>query len=254
MIGGAKNLEWIPLIIFGLIIGAGAIGVITIRNKLRNFSRSVFGTDSLAQGLRSQQEDLANTPKSVSSMTRIYLPQIQKDFPEFNYEEFKVKVENMLKSAFFAITSENEGLLVEASDDLNKSVQLIIQSNKAQGKKEFYENIAIHQTEITGYKKQAGTCVITLQSAVGYRHYIKQNGKVISGSTELSEQCRYNTDIIYIQDVDKLNSETVSSLGTNCPNCGAPIKNLGSKFCDYCGTGVRVVNINVWAINKFQKI
>lgn len=247
-------MNWTPLIILAILIGGGAIGVAVIKTKIRNFSRSVFGTDSIAKGLRDQQEEAATTPKSVSSMTRIFLPQIQRDFPEFNYEEFKAKVENMLKSAFVAITSENADLLTDTSDDLHKSVELTIQNNISNNRKETFESIAIHQTEITRYTKSSGTCVITLQSAVGYLHYIEQNGKVISGSKDLHEQTKYNTDIIYIQDVDKLTSEMATSLGTNCPNCGAPIKNLGSKFCEYCGTGVRVVNINVWTINKYQKI
>ncbi len=247
-------MNWTPLVILGIIIGGGAIGVYTVKRKIQQFSRTVFGTDSIAQGLRNQQEDLANTPQSVASMTRVYLPQIQRDFPEFNYEEFKAKVENMLRSAFVAIASGNPDLLTDASDDLKKSVSLIIESNKSQNKDEFYDNITIHQTEITKYQKRSGTCIITLQSAVGYLHYAKQNGKVVSGSDNIKEQCKYNTDIVYIQDVNKLTSDAITSLGTNCPNCGAPITNLGSKFCEYCGTGVRVVNINVWTINKYQKI
>jgi hypothetical protein len=247
-------LNWVPLIVVGLILGGGAIGYFTIRNKIRNFSKTVFGTESIAEGLRNQQTEAANTPKSVASMTKIYLPHIQRDFPEFSYQQFKAKVENMLKSAFIAITNENPDRLVNASDELKKSVKLIIDSNKEQGKKEVYDDIKIYQTEITRYSKIAGTCVITLQSAVGHLHYITKDGKVVSGSKEFREQCKYNTDIIYIQDVNKLTSDKMSSIGTNCPNCGAPIKNLGGKFCEYCGTGVRVININVWTINKYQKL
>lgn len=247
-------MNWVPLIVVGLILGGGAIGYFTIRNKIRRFSKTVFGTESIAEGLRNQQTEAANTPKSVASMTKIYLPHIQRDFPEFSYQQFKAKVENMLKSAFIAITNENPDRLVNASDELKKSVKLIIDSNKEQGKKEVYEDITIYQTEITKYTKIAGTCVITLQSAVGHLHYVTKNGKVVSGSKEFREQCRYNTDIVYIQDVNKLTSDKLTSLGTNCPNCGAPITNLGSKFCEYCGTGVRVININVWTINKYQKL
>ena len=34
-----------------------------------------------------------------------------------------------------------------------------------------------------------------------------------------------------------------------CPNCGAPIKMLGTKVCPYCGTGITELNIRVWRIN-----
>lgn len=247
-------MNWVPLIVVGVILVSIATGVIIIRQKIRKFSKTVFGTESIAEGLRNQQTENSNIPKSVASMTKIYLPQIQRDFPEFSYQQFKAKVENMLKSAFIAITNENPDRLVNASDELKKSVKLIIDSNKEQGKKEVYEDITIYQTEITKYTKIAGTCVITLQSAVGHLHYVTKNGKVVSGSKEFREQCRYNTDIVYIQDVNKLSFEKLTSLGANCPNCGAPITNLGSKFCEYCGTGVRVININVWTINKYQKL
>ena len=37
----------------------------------------------------------AEMPKSVSAMTRLMEPQIMRDFPEFSWEEFKQKAENM---------------------------------------------------------------------------------------------------------------------------------------------------------------
>ena len=42
-------------------------------------------------------------------------------------------------------------------------------------------------------------------------------------------------------------------LGLTCPNCGAPIKNLGQKFCLYCGTGVVEVNARVWKFNAVRE-
>ena len=87
----------IVLIIFALaaIITAA---VSKIKRKLRQVSRMAFGTDSLAEGWRRQAEELSAAPKSVSGMTRIYEPQIQRDFPEFNWVQFKNKAENMLIS------------------------------------------------------------------------------------------------------------------------------------------------------------
>ena len=81
---------WIFLLIFlGTLAAAGAISVWIIQRKLRQVSRSMFGTDSLLEGLEQQEERIAETPRSVSSMTSIYLPQIAKDFPEFSLEEFR---------------------------------------------------------------------------------------------------------------------------------------------------------------------
>lgn len=243
------------LIVLGIIVVSVATGGLYIKQRLRNLSQNLFGTNSLIDGYKMQKQELSQTPKSVSSMTRIFLPQIQKDFPEFNYEEFKIKSENMLKSALTAISCSNIDLLIDSSEDLENAVSLIINNNKNLGQTEYYNDIIIYQTEITGYKKVSGTCVITLQTAISYMHYTTDSqGKIISGSSEIIEQCKYNIDIVYIQDRNKMTTNSTTAVGTNCPNCGAPITNLGDKCCRYCGTGVRVVNVNVWSINKYTKI
>lgn len=187
-------------------------------------------------------------------MTRVYLPQIQADFPSFNYEEFKNKAEIMLASAFSAISSGKATTLKSASDDLKDKIALTISENSRQGRKESYDNVKIYQTEITNYKKQSGTCVITLQSAVSYKHYIEENGITIEGSRTMVEQTKYNTELVYIQDLAKVGSDYSNAMGTNCPNCGAPITNLGNKTCEYCQMAVMEINAYVWSISSFNKI
>lgn len=247
-------MNWVPVIVIGVIVLSGLGGILYVRSRIRHFSRSVFGTDSLVDGYKQQQAQLSSTPKSVSSMTRIFLPQIKKDFPEFNYEEFKPKCENMLRSALTAISNSDLSYVEDASDDLREKIRLTIEDNLSQLQRETYSDIRIYQTEIADYKKQSGTCVITLQSAVGHMHYVERDGKLISGSKELTEQCKYNVDIVYIQDPSRLQSDGTTAVGTNCPNCGAPITNLGQKYCIYCHTAIRVVNINVWKINNYRKL
>ena len=39
----------------------------------------------------------------------------------------------------------------------------------------------------------------------------------------------------------------------NCPNCGAPIKNLGDKICSYCGSGVIDILKRTWVLNKIRE-
>ena len=56
---------WIFLLIFlGTLAAAGAISVWIIQRKLRQVSRSMFGTDSLLEGLEQQEERIAETPRS----------------------------------------------------------------------------------------------------------------------------------------------------------------------------------------------
>lgn len=231
------------------VIIAAVYGVI---HKVERFSRGIFGTKSLVEGWNRQAKELATTPKSISGMTRILEPQIQRDFPEFNWIEFKNKAENMLCTSFLAIDREDSSLLKECSEELTKQVESLISQNQAQKIREHYQDIEIHNTEITRYEKKQGTCVITLQSAVGHLHYKTKEGKVISGDDRLTEQTRYNTEILYVQDEKLANLD--NAVGMTCPHCGAPVTTLGVKRCEYCGSAVTPVNTQVWSLHKFYEV
>lgn len=242
----------ITLVLILAIIISGIVIYRKVTQKLQRVSRQLFGTDDFVEGFNRNADILAETPKSVSSMTRIMEPQIMRDFPEFSWIEFKHKAENMLTSVFLAISADNPDGLVDASEDIKKQVQNIIEENRLNGIGETYSDVQIHQTEIANYKKQNGKCVITIQSAVGYMHYKMQDGKILAGHKERKTQTKYNVELVYIQDADL--ADNANARGTICPQCGAPIKNLGSKYCEYCGTGVTPINIHVWSLHKFYEV
>ena len=100
--------------------------------------------------------------------------------------------------------------------------------------------------------KSNGKCVITIQSAVGYQYSRMQDGKLIGGDHRRKTQTKYNMELVYIQDVDEAKLD--NAVGTVCTNCGAPIKSLGAKFCEYCGLGVIPLNIKVWSLHKFYEV
>ena len=54
-----------------------------------------------------------------------------------------------------------------------------------------------------------------------------------------------------IQDLSKI-KDLATAVGVTCPNCGAPITGLGSKFCEYCGTGVTPVDTRVWKLHRVE--
>lgn len=245
----------------GVVVGLGVlasifavagVGTLVIRQRLRQFSRKVFGTDSIVDGINRQVDLAAETPKSVSSMTRLMEPQIMRDFPDFVWEEFKHKAENMLTSALIAISSENVDQLVEASEDVRNQVANRIAENQESGVREIYRDIHIHQTEIANYRKEQGKCIITIQSAVEYYHYKVEQDRVTEGSRERKRQTKYNMELMYIQ-----NSEVVefdNAVGTTCPNCGAPIRKIGQMVCEFCGLAVTPINIKVWSLHKLTEV
>lgn len=243
---------FVGLGIFAGIAAVGVAGGLVIRNKLRNVSRQLFGTESIVDGLNKQADIAAETPKSVSGMTRLMEPQIMRDFPDFNWSEFKHKAENMLTSALLAISSEQPEKLVDASEDVKNQVLNIIADNQATQVREVYNNIKIHQTEISNYCKDKGNCIIVIQSAVEYYHYKVSGDHVTEGSKERKVQTKYNVELLYVQDGEE--KEFDNAFTTTCPQCGAPVRGLGNMICEYCGAHVVPINTKVWSLHKLYQV
>lgn len=242
------------LVLVLMVIGSIGYGVWRAKNAVESFSREAFGTSDLREGLKQVEQEYASAPKSVSAMTSLYLPKIKKDFPEFQYDEMKVRAENALTSYLLAVDKMDAGVLREGNRELKDKLEMRIEMLKASGNREHYGSIRIHRTEISDYRKRNGRCIITFQSAVQYYHTLTdENGRVLEGSSSMLTQSKYNTDVIYIQDRNLVEDERDLSLGLNCPNCGAPISGLGSKFCEYCGTPVVELNIYAWSFSSIEE-
>lgn len=238
----------------GLAAAAGVV-VWAVRRKARRLSREIFGTDSLMEGFKKQEEQMESTPKSVAGMTNLYLPKIEKDFPEFSYGELKRKSENLLTECLHAVESRSVELMPDASEDLKDQIRLWIEKNRAQGIREQFHGISIHQTDITGYRKKAGYCMVVLQTSLEYRYSCRAEGEMSeTGAAEAERvQTRYNQEWMYVQDVSKL-PEGLRQLSCNCPNCGAPVGRLGDKFCEYCGSALILINLRAWSLNRIEEV
>ena len=216
---------------------------------------SVWDTLRTLKGLigeaERQADILAETPKSVSGMTRILRPQIERDFPDFSLEQFINKAENFLAAALSAVSSGDAGGLADVSEEALRQVENRIADNRKAGIREIYMQIKVHQTEVANYRKSSGSCVITFQSAVEHYHYREKDGRLVSGDRERKEQTKYNTELVYIQD-ERLAGG--SAVGTVCPNCGAPVSQLGNLRCEYCGLAVTPVNLKVWKLHSYYEV
>lgn len=244
----------IILVLILIIMTCVAVTYFRVKRKVQNFARDVFGTSDIREGIRQVEEEYAATPKSVSAMTSLYLPKIKRDFPEFQYDEMKVRAENALTSYLLAIDGLNMGLLKEGGQELKDKLEMRINMLKGAGKREFFKNIKLHRTEISNYRKQNGRCIITFQSSIQYNYRLQtEDAKPVEGCKDTLLQSRYNTDVIYIQDRNLVEEERDLSLGLNCPNCGAPVSGLGSKVCEYCGTPVIELNIYAWTFSNIEE-
>ncbi len=255
-----ENLvKWIVILALLLVLLAVLYGIYryirqVIREKVSMFSRLMFGTSDLAQGMREREREVAVTPKSVASATRLYLPSIMKDFPEFHYDEIKTRAENVLLSFLRSVDEQNAALLTEGTDELKEKLSLKIQMLKREGQKEHYADLKVHRTEICQYRRLKGRCSVVLQSAVGQIHYLEKDGQIIKGRRDLQEQTKYNVELIYIQDRETVENMGDAGLALNCPNCGAPLPGLGAKQCSYCGSPVVEFNIRTWNFSSVTEV
>lgn len=253
-----KIIGLVLLCIIAVIFLVAIIIFFYVRRGLKKMAKEMYGTNSIVDALNQSQRTAQDEHKSVNSMTKTYLPQIMRDFPEFSYDQFKIKAEHALLSALAAISNDNTGLMQDASEEFKTKVRSFIEMNQANEYDEDYSGCVIHQTEINSYTKRAGICRITLQSSLEYYHTVKRksDGKVIQGDPNRKAQEKYNVELIYIQDKTKMEQmgHGNDSIGSNCPNCGAPITVLGAKHCEYCGTALMQINVLVWSINNFTKV
>lgn len=78
-----------------VIVGIGAV-VYYLRNKIRSFSRKAFGSPDLLDALAQIDTAGEDTPRSLNGCDSLLLPQILRDFPDFDSNLAKTYVRNYL--------------------------------------------------------------------------------------------------------------------------------------------------------------
>lgn len=231
------------------------LGIRYLKEKITGFSRMLFGTGNISEGIRRQEQTYASTPKSVSGATSVYLPQIMRDFPEFHLQEMKRRAEGVIRSYLQSIHEQKENILEDdVTSELKDKLSLKIRMLQNDNSYEHYEQIKIYRTEIYKYRKEKGRTSIVFQSSVGHIYYLEKNGRIIKGKKDRLTQNRYNVELCYIQDRDIVENSGNVGYSMICPNCGGAIKTLGDKECPYCGSGVKEYNIKVWYFNDVEAV
>jgi hypothetical protein len=280
----------IGIIVGAMILVSVSLTVRAVVQAFRRTTNSLAGqiiggiADELFSGA-SASESLLLPPsqeaRSISDMTSVYSAAIASDFPDLNLKQLISAAENKLCTALYAVQAgsfeasglqpvtrsgtnddgivvreektQDEPFLLGVTPEYAALIERRIEALRSEGKVEVFERIHIHRSGIHKYEKRAGTCQITLQTAIEYLHYIKQNGNVVSGSQQTMEQARYNLYLICIYDESQLPSEQTTAIAMNCPNCGGTIKVLGHKKCEYCGAALQGIDIRVWRMNQYTE-
>ena len=194
-----------------------------IRHKIRKtLNRAGFQGMNLMDVIEEARLEDQEVPKSLSSMDRIYLENIRKDFPDISIEELKRNAESNLLDTYRAIEKKDSSSL---KGKLKSFADKMI--SEYQGRDISFDEFHIHNTVISKYQKEGGVATITLASS--FQYYFTEKGK------RVKTQDRVREEYIYVYDMSKVDSN-LKNLGIHCPNCGAPITTLGEKSCQYCGS------------------
>lgn len=222
------------LIIF--VIGVYLYIRIKVRKITKEFGMSGKQLSSIIKEARLEDQEV---PKSLASMDRIYLEQIKKDFPDININELKRKAEKIIIDCCNAIEKKDpKGL----SGKIKSFVE--DQINDYEGDQIKYNNLKIHNTVISSYKKENN--IATIYFSTSFEYVFHKNGE------NKKIQDRIKTEFIYIIDETKI-SKKENVIGIHCPNCGSPITNLGEKKCAYCGSAVKEIISKVFTCNDIVR-
>lgn len=215
----------------------------TVTRKISNFSSSVLGSANLLEGLKQVEEIENNTPLSVSGGDSIYLPRIQKDFPDFN----KVVVEDIIKNFLIEYFNCLENRSIENLTYSNHaaSVKTMISSEisdlKSNNTYKSFDNIVFHKIAIAMYNKTLDLATIKFQIAL---EYITTKGS----SYNTKVQSKYEINYTY-----SFKDTETTGFSLRCSYCGAPLEGTNTT-CNYCGTQVIRNLEQVWKISSLKRL
>lgn len=220
---------------------------IKVRRSAKKLGFSNF--NGLMDEIKKGENDYKYNHKPVSGMTRLLKPTIEKDFPSFNESELFNMTETNLLMIFNTIEDkEFKGNLPLLNDKLKE----IIKDYKTNNINVKYDDVYFHGFAIKDYYKKSGVATIKVSTSLEYYYTKEKDNKIIENYSDYKKQTSFTVDFIYVYDVTQIKDYT-NVIGINCPNCGAPVKDLGNKVCRYCNTGLEDLNLKNWHISSYKE-
>lgn len=188
-------------------------------------------------------------PYPVPQMTAVYKPKIERDFPEISYERLESMARNGMIDILNAVESKKPESVKDSSKNLQNQIKVITEDYSRRGEDVRYDNVEIHAAAVVGYNSNKTTAAVIFQISLQSLAYRTKNGTVVSGSNTVPRQNLFSLTLMHNQKGD---SGSKHYFEANCPNCGAPIEELSSRKCSYCGTGLVPVVDKIWQIDSFE--
>ena len=244
-------------IFFAIIVGVLLFLVIfcwllwhKIRRRLNNMGIDNASFKNIMSSITELKQEDSERIRSVSGMTKLLLPSIIKDFPSFNENQLYNMTEESLRIIFSSITNNDKSQLKKVPL-LSGSIIDVINNNKNNHIDERYLDVKFHNFAIKDYVKHNGVATIIVSTSLEYFHKKIKDG-IMEVDDQYKEQTRLACTFIYVYD-ESLFKQYEKVLVTNCPNCGAVIRHLGHKYCEYCKAELQEINLKAWAFSSYRE-
>ncbi len=220
----------------------------------------MFGHESIKEiasaikNFRSIEQQEYTREKSINGMTKLLEPVIIRDFGDFNKDFLFSKVEKNLVKIFNAIEEKSV-------DDIRNDNELIYMYSAIRDKitdlkndniNIKYDEVIFHRHAIKSYLKSSGKATITISSTLEYYYSNDSNRRLEKKFKDLKKQTRYTTEFVYVYDETQFKYNQ-KAFTISCPNCGAPLQQLGAGNCQYCGTYIEPINLKNWYMISYKE-
>ncbi len=209
-----------------------------------NSSTARMTAELLAAGTNAEQP-----PYPVPNLTAAYKPKIERDFPEIGYERMEAMARNGIISILNAVESKRPDDVENASKTLKNQLKIIIEDYSRRQEDIHYDNVEIHAVGIENYVSNQSSASVIFQISLQSLAYRTKNGAVVSGFNTKPTQNLFSIVLMHNQ---KGKETAQGYFEANCPNCGAPIEDIQSRKCSYCGSGLVPVVDKIWQIDSFK--
>ncbi len=215
-----------------VLIGAALlVGVVKLTEAVQS---GAFYLSSLLRLTKHIDEEKQEKPRSLSSVTGLVLPDVLRDFPEYNLalilQGVKRDAETYLKSFPAGRCLYEKGVSPECREQTAADV--------TRGLLPVSGGVAVHDAAIHRYIKDARDKVLEYQVSAEFMDEELRRRQV---RLELQYIAMFTDDV------------TGQEAAFSCPNCGAPISRVGDKVCEYCGTALEVSANLCWTLIKVSR-
>lgn len=228
-------------IIFLILLGV-LIAMYSIKHNLKKIAKKYYGTDNIKNAIEKSELLASSTPKSVMSVESVVTKKIANDFPELDINELKALVEKSVRDIYLAIENKDSSKF-KNSEYIKSYIDSKI--NDLNNQNIVIDDIKFHNTVINNYEKKASNASLVFQTS--FEYFLKEGNKIGK-----KVQDRLKIEFIYILDEAKYDKKTQGII-LHCPNCGAPVKSLGFKNCEYCGIRITDLPKKTWYLNKITQ-